>query len=150
MQRMNVSKEVAVPIDYQRPGIPYTASVLQPILFKNGDDYCCVLGADPQSGVVGYGRTPEQAIQNWDELLKDRIETAGDDDPLVDYVKETLRAQGAGDITDANQSKMERARMAGITNVAAGEDDKSAGASEEIPTRHNTTDQANADGSEFR
>ena len=150
MEPFNVSKETALPVDFQRPGIPYTANVLQPLVFKHGDDYCCVLGGDPQSGVVGYGRTVEQALQNWDQLLADRIKIAGDDDPLVAYVKETLRAQGANENADANRSKVERAKTAAVTNVVAGGDRQLDNPAEDIPSRRNTTDQSNADGSEYR
>jgi hypothetical protein len=150
MDPINVSKENALPINFQRPGIPYTADVLQPLVFKHGDDYCCVLGSDPQSGVVGYGRTPEQAIQNWDQLLTDRIETGGDDDLLVVYVKDALRNQAAGGQREGNVAKIEKGKETPGIKDAASEGHKLDITVEDIPRRRNTTDQSNVDGSEYR
>ena len=53
--------------DYDRAVFLNRPSVmlgLKPYL--DGDNYCVLLGADIQSGVCGFGRTPDEAMQNFD------------------------------------------------------------------------------------
>lgn len=35
---------------------------LKPVLAKDGDKWCCMLGNDLQSGISGFGETPYEAI----------------------------------------------------------------------------------------
>jgi hypothetical protein len=69
--------------------IPLTgvAEVLHPILFKEGDKFCCLLGPNPQTGVMGCGDTAEGAVKDWDQRLKEHLSTAADDDEIVSYVR---------------------------------------------------------------
>jgi hypothetical protein len=66
------------------------AKALKPILFKEGNAFCCLLGPNAQDGVFGCGHTPKQALQDWEERLKDHLATAGDNDEVVQYVREML------------------------------------------------------------
>lgn len=66
------------------------AKALQPIVFKEGTDFCCILGPNPQEGVFGCGSTPKQALDDWDARLKEHLATAGDNDQVVQHVKDVL------------------------------------------------------------
>jgi hypothetical protein len=66
------------------------AKALQPILFKEGKDFCCLLGPNPQEGVFGCGNTPKQALLDWELHLKEHLATAGDKDEVVQHVKSIL------------------------------------------------------------
>jgi hypothetical protein len=90
MQQMKVPKEIEVQIDFKGPAIPYRAGILHPVVFKDGKNYCCVLGPDLDDGVFGFGESPEQALQDWDKNLTERIELAGEGDELVSYVNNQL------------------------------------------------------------
>ena len=72
--------------------IPLTgaAKALQPILFKEGKDFCCLLGPNPQEGVFGCGDTPKQALNDWESHLKEHLATAADSDQVVQHVKKIL------------------------------------------------------------
>lgn len=84
------------------------ASCLLPTVFKDGDSYCCILGSDPKVGVFGCGNTPEEAVKNWDDALKDHLSTAGKNDEVVQYVNEILRnkaCEQANEEADYKSSK---------------------------------------------
>ena len=40
-------------------------SMLNPKLFLDGDHWCCLYGEDLQSGISGFGKSPVQAIRQW-------------------------------------------------------------------------------------
>lgn len=40
-------------------------SMLQPKLFIDGDHWCCLWGTDLQMGIAGFGKSPMEAIRNW-------------------------------------------------------------------------------------
>jgi len=67
------------------------ASCLLPTVFKDGDSYCCITGSNPKTGVFGSGNTPEEAVKNWDDQLKEHLSKAGKNDEVVQYVNEILR-----------------------------------------------------------
>ena len=48
---------------------------LNPRLFKDGDQWCCLLGENIQEGVAGFGDTPHKAIMQWNHNLE--FEKAG-------------------------------------------------------------------------
>jgi hypothetical protein len=39
--------------------------MLNPTLTKDGNQWCCLLGADLQVGIAGFGDTPYLAILDW-------------------------------------------------------------------------------------
>jgi len=46
-------------------------SILQPSLTIDGNQWCCLYGDDLQTGIAGFGDTPEKAIQDWNsEMVK--------------------------------------------------------------------------------
>lgn len=40
------------------------------IPFKDGDQWCVLLGKDVQAGIAGFGDTPEEAISEFDIAMK--------------------------------------------------------------------------------
>jgi hypothetical protein len=63
------------------------AELLHPVVFEEGNMFCCLLGPNPQTGVIGCGKTPHAAVLDWDSRLKKHLDTAGDADEVVQYVK---------------------------------------------------------------
>lgn len=41
-------------------------STLKPKIFKDGNQWCVLLGENIQEGIAGFGNTPNEAIINWD------------------------------------------------------------------------------------
>jgi hypothetical protein len=138
MEQINIPAKMKVEIDYERPGIPSTAKLLQPILFKEGHTYCCVLGPGIQEGIVGFGETPEQAIQDWDINLSQRMKHAGVNDYVTAEAKHILHQQATGN-TGADRPVSPR------QPAQPGE-----GGANDTTSRKITADQTKTDGSEFR
>ncbi len=158
MEQMKIPQEMKVDIDFERPGIPYTAEVLQPVLFKDTNRYCCILGPDPQAGIFGCGQTPEEALQDWDKQLTQRIEQARPDDKLLLFVNDFLnpgaasKTTGRQPVTYGGDTIITKAGQDEYSDNDVAGDPKSVVAvvKEEVNPRKNTTDQSNADGSEYR
>jgi hypothetical protein len=87
MKQMKINSDSIIDIEFD--GV---AKLLNPIVFKEGNSYCCILGADPQIGVFGCGDTPQDAVNDWDNNLKEHLSKSDSDDEVVAYVKETLAA----------------------------------------------------------
>jgi len=60
------------PVDYNSPQLPESVRQVKPIVYKDGDSFCCVSGPTLQEGIVGCGPTPELAMQDWDEHYKEQ------------------------------------------------------------------------------
>ncbi|MCW3109949.1 MAG: hypothetical protein JWQ09_4455 [Segetibacter sp.] len=73
MEQLNVPEEMKVAIDYENEELPETVKTLRPLVFKEGDGFCCLLGPDPQAGVFGCGQTPREALDDWDKHLHEKV-----------------------------------------------------------------------------
>jgi len=67
---MIVDKNAIIRIDYDADDLPATAKEYKPVLFREGNLICCMLGSDPRSGIFGCGSTLAEAIKDWDADLK--------------------------------------------------------------------------------
>ena len=149
MEQMKVPNEMKVEIDFERPGVPYTANILQPVLFKEGNSYCCVLGPDRQRGIFGCGETPEQALQDWDKHLTERVEQDAPGDELISFVNENLSKQvGKDNVATNNPVIVPKEDQQFVKTVASGPNEVKVISEHRV--RKNTTDQSNVDGSEFQ
>ena len=92
MEQLNVPEEMKIPIDYGDQQIPASVKTFRPLLYQEGESFCCILGPDPQSGIFGCGKTPQEALEDWDVNLSDRIKYHTDDDEIARYIADTLKA----------------------------------------------------------
>lgn len=92
MEQMNVDESMKVDIDFSEGVLPKSAKKLQPMVWKNGDSFCCLLGSDPQAGVFGCGDSPLLAIVEWDTHLTTRLAQASEADEVIQYVKDVYKA----------------------------------------------------------
>ena len=86
MKQLEVPSEMKVDIDFDDKKVPESARTFQPVLFKDGDSYCCVLGPDPQQGVFGCGKTPIAALKDWDKSLKQRMKANDKNDEVSLFI----------------------------------------------------------------
>ncbi|ACU60708.1 hypothetical protein [Chitinophaga pinensis] len=91
MEQMQIPADMQCAIDYGQPELPRAIRELHPVLFKEGDSYCCLLGPDPQAGIFGCGATPGEALTDWDEHLRERMKTPDANDEVAAYVKGVLK-----------------------------------------------------------
>ncbi len=90
MEQFEPPVEMKVSIDYSDDKLPVAVRALKPVIFKEGNAFCCLLGPDPQAGVFGCGDSAKEAIVDWDLHLKERIKDPVDSDEVIQYIKKTF------------------------------------------------------------
>jgi hypothetical protein len=91
MQQMHLNEEDIITIDYEAGDIPASVKEFRPAVFREADRFCCILGPDPEIGVFGSGTSIEEALRDWDEDFKRRIQGLKPPCNEVDqYLKDTL------------------------------------------------------------
>ena len=90
MKQLDVPSEMKVSIDFANNKVPESARTFQPVLFKDGDSYCCVLGPDPQEGVFGCGDTPIEALKDWDKSLRQRMKDHDKNDEVALFIHRVM------------------------------------------------------------
>ena len=50
-------------------------SMLKPKLFIDGNQWCVLYGDDIQSGITGFGETPNKAILDWNRAWHKKAKT---------------------------------------------------------------------------
>ncbi|MVT08493.1 hypothetical protein [Chitinophaga tropicalis] len=70
MKRMSLEKE-DVHVDYTTENIPDSVKNFRPTVFRDGDEYCCILGTE--EAVVGTGNTVEEAMNDWDRAYQMKV-----------------------------------------------------------------------------
>lgn len=56
--------------DFLRPYLDEICApsvIYKPKIFQDGEQWCALLGDNIQSGVAGFGKTPREAMANFDE-----------------------------------------------------------------------------------
>jgi len=92
MKQMKIPDSVQVAYNYEAPGVPNEVKELRPALFRDGGDYCCILGPDEQTGIFGCGISLEDALSAWMHNLAVRITQPADDDEVALYAIDVLKA----------------------------------------------------------
>ena len=87
---MIIDESAKVDIDFTAADVDRTLKTLQPVVFNDQGQFACHLGPDMDSGIIGRGATPEAAIADWKTALKQRVQQAGEDDELANFVKDSL------------------------------------------------------------
>jgi hypothetical protein len=82
MEQMHIDPAAIVEAELDGP-----AELLKPVVFKEGNGFCALLGHDPETGVFGCGETAELAVTDWNERLKIHLAEHGEDDYIVQYVR---------------------------------------------------------------
>ena len=90
MIQLEVPDELKVAIDLDDKDIPESAKTFQPVLFKDGNSFCCVLGPDPEEGVFGCGQTPVEALKDWDKNLQQRMKVTEKNDEVALYIQRVI------------------------------------------------------------
>ena len=91
MMQMNIDPELVVDFDFTKPEVNRTLKNLQPVVYKDGDQYNCLLGPDLEQGILGRGATPDAAILQWEANLQERIQDPDENDEVAEFVIDSLR-----------------------------------------------------------
>lgn len=66
MTREEIRKNLnVIDIDINGNNIPPSVKDLQPLIFKDGDSVCVMQGESPMDGIFGCGKTPEEAMADF-------------------------------------------------------------------------------------
>jgi hypothetical protein len=90
MKQMEVPAEMKVKINYEDENLPRAVKTLKPVVFEDGDSFCCLLGPDPQEGVFGCGATKEEALTDWETNMRKRIIYHAPDDEVAQFIEDKL------------------------------------------------------------
>ena len=74
-------------MDFEAPGVPDSVREYHPVVYKEGTDFCCILGPDPQTGIFGQGATIPEALADFDSHLKKLKENPIKGDPVSDFIE---------------------------------------------------------------
>lgn len=65
MKNLSLEKEL-VRVDYTDAQVPESVKNFRPDIYRDGDEYCLILGND-QHAIVGCAGSIEEAMKRWDE-----------------------------------------------------------------------------------
>lgn len=92
MKQMNVPEKIKVAIDFDDRSLTEAVRTLQPLVFKDGKTYCCVLGPNRLTGIFGCGPSIEAALEEWEASMRKRIIYPQANDAVVTFVQDKLNA----------------------------------------------------------
>lgn len=72
------SKQLGIP-----DNAPVAAAILRPVLFMNEGVVWCVLGDNLNTAITGLGDNVEDALEDWEDTLKERINAEDAEDEVV-------------------------------------------------------------------
>jgi hypothetical protein len=75
-----------IEIDFTDPALPESVMILRPLLFYKEGGYCCILGPDPQRGVLGCGYSAKEAMSDFDQHLQELRNKPRADDEVSIFV----------------------------------------------------------------
>ncbi len=90
MQSMNIYRSLIVPVNYDLPDNSRFIRRLRPMVYRQGDEYCCMIGSDQQGTIFGRGAAPGIAIKNWEDNLVRRLEHIEDEDDITKIARRRL------------------------------------------------------------
>jgi hypothetical protein len=90
MKHMDWPEDEREKINFSDPNLPQAVRILRPLVFKDGENFCVVLGPNPQEGVFGCGKTANEALHDWNNNLNERLGQDDDSDELAKEIIITL------------------------------------------------------------
>lgn len=93
MKQMDINEQQKVSFDFSTPELPDYVKEFQPLLYKDGDKYCAVLGPDITKGIFGCGRTAMDALLSWHNNLLDALPQADPNDEVMQFVIDTINTK---------------------------------------------------------
>jgi hypothetical protein len=78
MIQMTMPKEAVITIDFLAGKYSRMVQLFQPLVYRDGNAYCSVLGPNPQEGITGCGASPGEALADWEDHLRKRMKQIKD------------------------------------------------------------------------
>jgi hypothetical protein len=90
MKQIISEKLETVEVDTLWSRLPKSFYDLKPTLYKDGNAFCCLLGADPSRGIFGYGDNTEEAIRDWDCHLNEVLQDPKNNIAVFQFVRDCM------------------------------------------------------------
>ena len=90
MEQMRVDQGAVTEIDYEHADVPEPVKQFKPVVFREGNVFCCLLGPDPQSGIFGCGESQEDAIRDWNNHFLAEIDNPTEGNETTRYILDNL------------------------------------------------------------
>jgi len=91
MRQMNTDGLDVISIDFENESLPAPFRNLRPVLYKDGEQFCCILGPDRNQGIFACATTQAEAISDWTHQFRERMIDVSEEDEfaveLRDYVQ---------------------------------------------------------------
>lgn len=87
MEQMNTDGLEVVRIDYASADIPESVQQSRPVLYRQGDKYCCLLGPDQSRGILGCGKTVKEALADYDLHFQQLLKHPVYGDPVSEFIQ---------------------------------------------------------------
>ena len=88
MEQMQPTGLEVISIDYDADTTPLSVRQTHPLVFKDGNAVCCVLGPDPQRGIFGCGDTVTAALSDFDVHFQQVLEHPIQGDPVSEFIRQ--------------------------------------------------------------
>ena len=90
MEQIKIDEGAKINLNYDDPNLPGAVRQFKPVLFRDGDSYCVLLGPDPQEGVFGCGDSADLAINDWERHFNEVLENPVEGNETVRYIMDSL------------------------------------------------------------
>jgi hypothetical protein len=88
MEQMNTEGLKLVHVDFDSEDVPASVKQTRPVIYEEGEAFCCLLGPDPEGGIFGRGRTLQDALVKFDRQFQDRLEHPIKGDPVSEFIQQ--------------------------------------------------------------
>lgn len=88
MEQMNTEGLNLVRVDYNAADIPDSVKQTHPVVYEDVNGYSCLLGPDPSAGIFGQGKTPKEAMVDFDRQFQQRLENPVKGDPVSEFIQQ--------------------------------------------------------------
>lgn len=86
MEQMRINPVDQVFIDYESEMISPCVYTFRPVVYEDGNTYCCILGPDREAGVFGSGTTPKDAMEDWEKHVEELIAGPNKNTSTAQYI----------------------------------------------------------------
>lgn len=90
MKQLSIEEHCIVPLDYDSLEFSPAVRQFRPTLYRDAESFCCILGPDHEHAIEGCGSTEDEALKMWEKAFKERLKSTGEDDELVQFIRDTL------------------------------------------------------------
>lgn len=92
MEQMKISEQLKVALNYEAKELSRAVKELQPVVYQDGNEFCCLLGPNTTTGIFGCGISIAEALKDWERNLEKRIENITENDEVALYTIDVLKA----------------------------------------------------------